>query len=163
MRPIITPDPDGEYSTAIVGNCVETCLFRNDGSSRVIGSTYLSAIAQGHIAEFARSQSKSPAQIYGALHSDINDRVSDHAGRSVSVTTGRTASGWYVISALTSKANGDLVRVIITLDGKRLDSETGTIADTLENALLAIPESARREYAQAWRDVFIPDSHDVVK
>jgi hypothetical protein len=93
---------------------------------------------------------------YGAIHARINDAVQLHTGRSVSVTVGRLRStGAFVLSALASRSDGSLVRVIMTEQGARLDSETGRIADALFAALRALPDADIDAYVTAWADVFL--------
>lgn len=95
---------------------------------------------------------------YGELHNDMNDQVQQAAGRSVSVTASRLhANHAPVVSVLTSRANGSMVRVLInTSTGDRLDTETGTIATALWSALNTIPRDKLRAYQAAWLAVFFP-------
>lgn len=48
---IITKRDNGEYSTAIYGNIIETVFFGNDGSSEIVGQSIirLSEYAHNHI------------------------------------------------------------------------------------------------------------------
>lgn len=55
---IITKRPDGEYSTTIIDNIIETCWFGADGESRVIGRTVVPqrTVAAEHIAAWEARQ-----------------------------------------------------------------------------------------------------------
>lgn len=93
---------------------------------------------------------------YGEIHARINDAVQMHAGRSVSVTVGRLRSnGAFVLSALASRSDGSLVRVIMSEQGARLDDETGRIADALFDALASLPDADVDAYVTAWAAVFL--------
>lgn len=95
---------------------------------------------------------------FGKLNDEMNDQVARATGRGVSVTAGRTYSTHApVVSVLTSRANGSLVRVIMRLDtGDRFDDETGTIATQLWDVLNTIPRDKLRAYQAAWLAVFHP-------
>lgn len=48
MSTIITTRADGEYSTVIHGNIIETVFFGNDGSSEIVGRSIIRLYEHAH-------------------------------------------------------------------------------------------------------------------